>query len=63
MTRQRITYAVTFLQRNLCNPELVLASNARFVCSFDNAETYESGKAEEVMGQAFKVRTLGVLGK
>ena len=24
-------------------------------CSFDNAEVYEAGKAEEVMGQAFKV--------
>lgn len=26
-----------------------------FVCSFDNAEVYAKGKAEEIMGQAFKV--------
>ena len=25
-------------------------------CSFDNAEVYAKGKAEEIMGQAIKVR-------
>ncbi len=31
------------------------------LCSFDNAEVYEAGKAEEVMGQAFKVNWTATL--
>ena len=29
-------------------------SHSSVPCSFDNAEVYSDGKAEEVMGQAFK---------
>lgn len=31
-------------------------------CSFDNAETYAHGRAEEIMGQAFKVLLAFVAG-
>lgn len=33
----------------------VTADKALVCCSFDNAEVYAGGKAEEVMGQAIKV--------
>ena len=34
---------------------LFLWIDVNMACSFDNAEVYAGGKAEEVMGQAIKV--------
>lgn len=50
----------TFLDKQLCKRSCnIFLCNVHedelLSCSFDNAEVYEAGKAEEVMGQAFKV--------